>query len=127
MALKAHSRPRGLCIVFSLLLVVHLLGFPTVSQARNILIAMESTEGDPGDGVLSPSPKIIHFDPALLISSVAGSAWNEHPGTTRNGRYPSTATLLFYGPPGKFGGWLVPVFLPQPDGLPGQGRWHHAP
>lgn len=63
MALKAHSRPRGLFALLISLLVFASLFLATASSAKNLYDFTDSSEGDPGDGVLRPGPEILDPDP----------------------------------------------------------------
>lgn len=59
MALKAHSRPRGLIAsLFAIFLFTTLLSAGLAVAKNPYEIQDSSTEGDPGDGVLRPVPEI---------------------------------------------------------------------
>lgn len=63
MAMKAHSRPRGLFALLISLLVLASLFLATASSAKNPYDFTDSSEGDPGDGVLRPRPEILDPGP----------------------------------------------------------------
>ena len=69
MAMKAHSRPRGLFALLISLLVFASLFLATASYAKNLYDLSDYSEGDPGDGVLNPGPEIMDPDPVLTPRS----------------------------------------------------------
>ena len=127
MAMKAHSRPRGLLLVFLSLLFVFALLAPADATARNSYDYTDSSEGDPGDGVLRPTPDIIIPEPLPVprtfgIIFTADGLFSIHSGQPN-----LTLPLLFYGPmaPASFSHGYpeatgLTVFTPQRG-------WRNAP
>lgn len=132
MALKAQARPRGLFgsyLITSLLAVflcVILVSAPAAT-AKNIYELYHSSEGDPGDGVLRPIPRIVdpepvpysHFSPLINNVLLFGGSRYDRPFLL--------LPILFYGE----------IYPSAPDRgrrfdnrsrilLP-DGRWQNAP
>lgn len=131
MALIAHSRPRGLfgSFRFAFLLAIFACGFLVAApaQAKNIYEYEDSSEGDPGDGVLRPNPRIVEPIPEpnthtlLLFSNMV------YFGGSRFDQSFLLLPLVFYGdffPAGNDG---MPRFDRRSRILLPEGRWQNAP
>ncbi len=126
MALPARTRPRGLSIPFLLLLLLILCLAVPGAQAKNPYQMTCSTEGDPGDGVLRPVPRIDQPQEPLprtfgLIFALEGSDGL---------RYDNPVLVL----PLFFLGQILPLDmmdmaspLPADILLVAEGRWTDAP
>ena len=108
---------RVLALLF--LLTVLILAVPE-AQARNTDTATDSTEGDPGDGVLQPGPQVVTEPeitpkgscyPILAVTLVDLGGGNFLPIFQMNN---------FLGTPG----FIIPLHLRS---APSEGRWHRAP
>ena len=131
MALKAQSRPRGLfgSFLFASLLAIFVCGFLTATpvQAKTPYEYVDSSEGDPGDGVLRPIPRIV--DPVPVPNHHASHLFNSlvFYGGSRFDQSYLLLPLVFYGeifPAGTDGMRQIEnrsrILLPE-------GRWQNAP
>ena len=125
MALPARTRPRGLFIPILLLLLLILCIVVPGAQAKNPYQMTCSTEGDPGDGVLRPVPRINQPEPLPrtfgLIFALEGADGL---------RYDNPVLVL----PFFFMGQILPLDmvgmaspLPADILLVAEGRWTDAP
>jgi hypothetical protein len=128
MALKAHSRPRGLlaplyALFVFLLIALALLVLPAPEAlAKNVYEMQDSSEGDPGDGVLRPKPEIIDPVPepaprtfGVLLTFDGGLDYPHNQPLLR-------VPLFFFSDliPARLTGDCFTVLLPA-------GRWYDAP
>jgi len=131
MALKAYSRHRGLSgsFLFAFILAIFACGFLAAApaQAKNIYEYVDSSEGDPGDGVLRPDPRIVEpipvpdTNPLLMFSDLVFF------GGSRFDQSYLLLPLVFYGdffPAGIDG---MPRFDHRSRILLPEGRWQNAP
>ena len=125
MAMIAHSRPRGLFVVFFLLVALSLLGNPSESQARNNYDYTDSSEGDPGDGVLRPRPKIIDPIPEIEVRTFGVEFGSIIFTADPQGRPNLLLPLLFFSPQPIWPGTGASSSGHGP--FQPEGRWTHAP
>jgi hypothetical protein len=115
-----------LFVILSALLITFLLGFPADSQARNNYNYTDSSEGDPGDGVLRPKPQIEPV-PEIEVRTFGIEFSTILFAPHADGRPNLLLPLLFFGPDplwsvvtDSWGGHRV-------GRIPSEGGWTHAP
>ena len=131
MVLPAHSRHRGLSgsFRFAFILAIFACGFLAAApaQAKNIYDYVDSSEGDPGDGVLRPVPRIIVPDPVpdtLPLTLFSNMVFF---GGSRFDQSFLLLPLVFYGDIFPAGNDGMPRFDRRSRILLPEGRWQNAP
>lgn len=124
MALIAHTRPRGLIASLLALAILAILLPAPGATARNLYEMTDSSEGDPGDGVLRPVPAIDLPVPTPKPSPVAYTVLCFTVDTCGDYRFDQPVVVFL---PAAF----VPRSLFSGQGmltmLAPEGRWHDAP
>lgn len=132
MALPAHSRPRGLfgSFFFASLLAIFLCGIlaaAPAAMAKNTYELNDSSEGDPGDGVLRPVPREI--DPVPVPNTHVSHLFSSmvfYSGSRFDQSFLLLPLVLYsdFFPTGKEG---VQRFDHRSRILIPEGRWQNAP
>lgn len=109
---------RYLAVLSLLLCLISLVAFPQIASAKNPYAIRDGHEGDPGDGVLNPSP-VLDPDPVPKGDIFPVYIFYMIPV----GNHQFIPVIQYMGFPGasNFG------FSPFGIQIAQEGRWHHAP
>ena len=122
MVSNARTRHRGIMALSLFVFCLILLALPVPTEARVQLKIETSIEGDPGDGVLSPSGSARTADPDGTAEP-AGAVSDPGPVPSYS---PYRMPLMFFGNPAAAGPMLWLDIWSSPFLRLSEGRWLHA-